>query len=70
MHSFSEQCLDMARSILGHNLDAIQPDGTVLPAPGEQPRPDEPGHIAMLSVRVTPAVFSASSSLNSVVFSV
>jgi hypothetical protein len=36
----------MARSILGHNLDAIQPDGTVLPAPGEQPRPDEPGHIA------------------------
>ncbi len=46
MHSFSEQCLDMARSILGHNLDAIQPDGTVLSAPGEQPRPDEPGHIA------------------------
>ncbi|MBP6307074.1 MAG: DUF2264 domain-containing protein [Opitutaceae bacterium] len=36
----------MARSILGHNLDAIQPDGTVLSAPGEQPRPDEPGHIA------------------------
>lgn len=36
----------MARSILGHNLDAIQPDGTILPAPGEQPRPDEPGHIA------------------------
>src|SRR5882724_2222944 len=46
MHSFSEQCLDMARSMLGHNLDAIQPDGTVLPAPGEQPRPDEPGHVA------------------------
>ncbi|WP_404421167.1 hypothetical protein [Nibricoccus sp. IMCC34717] len=46
MHSFSEQCLDMARSILGHNLDAIQPDGTILPAAGEQPRPDEPGHIA------------------------
>jgi hypothetical protein len=46
MHSFSEQCLDMARSILGHNLDSIQPDGTVLPAPGEQPRPDEPGHVA------------------------
>lgn len=36
----------MARSILGHNLDAIQPDGTVLPSPGEQPRPDEPGHVA------------------------
>ena len=46
MHSFSEQCLDMARSILGHNLDSIQPDGTVLPASGEQPRPDEPGHAA------------------------
>jgi len=46
MHSFSEQCLDMARSILGHNLDAIQPDGTLLPAPGEVPRPDEPGHAA------------------------
>ena len=46
MHSFSEQCLDMARSMLGHNLDSIQPDGTILPAPGEQPRPDEPGHVA------------------------
>ncbi|MEN9661430.1 MAG: hypothetical protein RL324_379 [Verrucomicrobiota bacterium] len=46
MHSFSEQCLDMARSILGHNLDSIQPDGTTLPTTGEQPRPDEPGHVA------------------------
>src|SRR5471032_834783 len=46
MHSFSEQCLDMARSILGHNLDSIQPDGTVVPIPGEQSRPDEPGHVA------------------------
>jgi len=46
MHSFSEQCLDMARSMLGHNLDSIQPDGTVLPTPGEQSRPDEPGHVA------------------------
>ena len=46
MHSFSEQCLDMARSILGRNLDSIQPDGTVLPTPGEQSRPDEPGHVA------------------------
>lgn len=36
----------MARSILGHNLDSIQPDGTILPAAGEQPRPDEPGHVA------------------------
>jgi len=46
MHSFSEQCLDMARSMLGHNLDSIQPDGTVLPANNEQSRPDEPGHVA------------------------
>jgi hypothetical protein len=46
MHSFSEQCLDMARSILGHNLDSIQPDGSVLPANGELSRPDEPGHVA------------------------
>ena len=46
MHSFSEQCLDMARSMLGHNLDSIQPDGTILPANGEQARPDEPGHVA------------------------
>ncbi|HRI81778.1 MAG TPA: hypothetical protein PLF88_05035 [Opitutaceae bacterium] len=46
MHSFSEQCLDMARSMLAHNLDAIQPDGTVLPAHGEPARPDEPGHVA------------------------
>jgi hypothetical protein len=36
----------MARSMLGHNLDSIQPDGTILPASGEQPRPDEPGHVA------------------------
>src|SRR5207237_10457365 len=46
MHSFSEQCLDMARSMLGHNLNSIQPDGTVLPANDEQSRPDEPGHVA------------------------
>jgi|UniRef100_UPI00404989FA hypothetical protein len=46
MHSFSEQCLDMARSMLGHNIDSIQPNGTVLPVPGEQSRPDEPGHVA------------------------
>jgi hypothetical protein len=47
MHSFSEQCLDMARSMLGHNLESIQPDGTILPANGEQSRPDEPGHVAL-----------------------
>ena len=36
----------MARSMLGHNLDSIQPDGTVLPAHDEASRPDEPGHVA------------------------
>ncbi|MGH7995128.1 MAG: hypothetical protein ACREFX_02130 [Opitutaceae bacterium] len=46
MHSFSEQCLDMARSILGQNLDSIQPDGTILPVAGEISRADEPGHVA------------------------
>jgi hypothetical protein len=46
MHSFSEQCLDMARSILGHNLASIQPDGTITPFEGETSRADEPGHAA------------------------
>ena len=36
----------MARSILGHNLDSIQPDGTITPVEGEVSRPDEPGHVA------------------------
>ncbi len=47
MQNFAAQCLDMARSILGHNLDAINPDGSVTPMPGEQGRPDEPGHAAL-----------------------
>ncbi len=46
MNSFSEQCLDMARSMLAHNLDAINADGTITPIPGESPRSDEPGHVA------------------------
>ncbi len=46
MNSFSEQCLDMARSILGHNLDFINPDGTITPVPGETTRSDGPGHAA------------------------
>ncbi len=36
----------MARSMLAHNLDSIQPDGTLIPVPGEHARPDEPGHVA------------------------
>ncbi len=47
MQSFSEQCLDMARSILGENLDSINQDGTIAPLEGEQPRHDEPGHAAL-----------------------
>ncbi len=47
MLNFADQCLDMARSMLGHNLEAINPDGTIKPASGEQPRLDEPGHAAL-----------------------
>lgn len=47
MHSFSEQCLDMARSMLGHNLESINQDGTISPVAGEAPRADEPGHAAL-----------------------
>ncbi len=47
MQSFSEQCLDMARSILGENLNSINQDGTIAPLEGEQPRHDEPGHAAL-----------------------
>jgi len=36
----------MARSILGHNLESIQPDGTIRPVDGESSRADEPGHVA------------------------
>ena len=46
MNSFSEQCLDMARSMLSHNLDSINADGTITPTAGESPRSDEPGHVA------------------------
>ncbi len=47
MQSFSEQCLDMARSILGENLASINQDGTIAPLDGEHPRYDEPGHAAL-----------------------
>ncbi len=47
MESFSEQCLDMARSMLSHNLDSINQDGTVTPVAGEESRLDEPGHAAL-----------------------
>jgi hypothetical protein len=47
MHNFSDQCLDLARSLLGNNLQYVNEDGTVTPAPGEQVRVDEPGHAAL-----------------------
>ncbi len=37
----------MARAMLGQNLSAIQPDGTIEPVAGENSRPDEPGHAAL-----------------------
>ncbi|RME68912.1 MAG: hypothetical protein D6781_09810 [Verrucomicrobia bacterium] len=37
----------MARSMLGHNLSAINPDGSITPVEGEEPRSDEPGHAAL-----------------------
>ncbi|MDR1458345.1 MAG: hypothetical protein LBI37_02345 [Puniceicoccales bacterium] len=36
MQNFSEQCLDLARSILNHNLGAISEDGKILPC-GDEP---------------------------------
>ncbi|MEX0332305.1 MAG: hypothetical protein AB3N64_12870 [Puniceicoccaceae bacterium] len=47
MQNFADQCLDMARAILGQNISSIQPDGTISPVEGESSRPDEPGHAAL-----------------------
>lgn len=46
MHNFAEQCLDMARVILGHNIEAINIDGTIEPVASELGRSDEAGHAA------------------------
>ena len=47
MENFADQCLDMAQSILGQNLAAINADGSVSPVEGEMGRFDEPGHAAL-----------------------
>ncbi len=47
MESFADQCLDMAQSILGHNLESISDQGTIFPVTGEENRLDEPGHAAL-----------------------
>ncbi len=46
MEHFADQCLDMARSILGHNLESISEKG-IIPVADERSRPDEPGHAAL-----------------------
>ena len=47
MHNFSDQCLDLARALLGNNLKHINEDGTITPATNESSRVDEPGHAAL-----------------------
>ncbi len=47
MQNFADQCLDLARSTLTHNLDSINEDGTIAPVQGEFSRSDEPGHAAL-----------------------
>ncbi len=47
MENFAEQCMDMARSILAHNISAINEDGTLQPVGDELTRSDEPGHAAL-----------------------
>ena len=47
MENFADQCLDMAQSILGHNLESISEQGTISPVADEISRLDEPGHAAL-----------------------
>ena len=47
MENFADQCLDMAQSILGHNLESITEQGAIAPVSGEDSRLDEPGHAAL-----------------------
>ena len=44
MQNFANQCLDMARAILGHNLTAISENGTIAPVEGEVSLPEESAH--------------------------
>ena len=47
MENFADQCLDMAQSILGHNLESITEQGAIAPFLGEEGRLAEPGHAAL-----------------------
>jgi len=44
MQNFANQCLDMARAILGHNLEAINDDGSIAPVNGEVSLLEESAH--------------------------
>jgi hypothetical protein len=46
-HPFADQCLDLAKSILGNNLSSINEDGTIEPVEGEIAGPNDPGHAAL-----------------------
>ena len=39
--------MDMARSILGKNIDAINADGSIIPVENESSLDFEPGHAAL-----------------------
>lgn len=47
MHNFANQCLDMARSFLSHNLEAINENGTITPSAGETTTSNESGQAAL-----------------------
>ncbi len=47
MLNFSEQCMDMAQSILSKNISAINDDGSISPVENESSLDCEPGHAAM-----------------------
>tara|TARA_Y100000588_G_scaffold261216_1_gene275800 strand:+ start:10808 stop:12562 length:1755 start_codon:yes stop_codon:yes gene_type:complete len=47
MQQFADQCKEMARLMLGHNLASINQNGTITPIEGEEQRIDEPGHAAL-----------------------
>jgi hypothetical protein len=46
MQNFAEQCADVARSILSHNLDYINEDGSIRAVDREEFAGDEAAHIA------------------------
>lgn len=47
MQNFADQCLDLAQSVLGHNLKSIKEDGSIEPFKDEVSKENEPGHAAL-----------------------